>query len=163
MTLGCRPDTLACRTGSQPLRTRFWQPFFQVQGVIVVILLVEADAEVAGQLSQALQPEAVLSVKDAEAALNYLQGMPPHQDRELPKVILLSLSLPGMGGLELLQRLRSQEKMQGLRVVVLESNPELTATAYESGANSVLARVDGEGLKAQMGSLSAFWGMCERA
>jgi DNA-binding response OmpR family regulator len=131
--------------------------------LIEVILLVEADPGVAGQLSQALQPEVVLVMKDAESALNYLLGNPPAQDRQLPKVILLSLSLPGMGGLELLQRIRSQEDLLGLPVVVRESNPELTATAYESGASSVLARLDGEDLKAQMDSLSAFWGMCERA
>ncbi len=128
-----------------------------------MILLVEADPGVARQLSQALQPEAVLVMKDGEEALDYLQGKPPHQDRQLPRVILLSLSLPGLGGLEFLQRLRGQEQMLGLPVVVLESNPELTATAYESGASSVLARIEGEDLKTQMDSLSAFWGMCERA
>lgn len=133
-----------------------------MRGLIEVILLVEADPGVAEQLGQALQPETVLVMKDGEDALDYLQGNPP-QDRQLPRVILLSLSLPGIGGLEFLQRLRAQEEMLGVPVVVLESNPELTATAYESGASSVLARIEGEGLKTQMDSLSAFWGMCERA
>ncbi len=128
-----------------------------------MILLVEADARLAEELSQALQPEAVMVVNDAEGALNYLQKNPPHQDRQLPQVVLLSLNLLGKGGLRLLQQLRNQEELLGLPVVVLESNPELMATAYESGASSVLSRVDGDGLKAQMDSLTAFWGLCERA
>lgn len=114
-------------------------------------------------LQKAEVQDPVLIMEDAESAVHFLDAQPPYQDRELPRLVLLDLSLPLMGGLEFLYWLRSHEDFAVSRVpvIVREENPELIAAAYESGANSVFARCKGTDLVEQLRVLDAFWKACE--
>jgi CheY-like chemotaxis protein len=84
-------------------------------------------------------------VKHGDAAVAYLAGDPPYNDRErypLPGLILLDLKLPRRNGLEVLAWLRAQPGLRGLPVVVLTSSQEHgdVNQAYQLGVNSYLVK-----------------------
>src|SRR5581483_3188460 len=57
---------------------------------------------------------------DGEAALDYLSGAPPPGDRgrsPLPLLTLLDLKIPKRSGFEVLERIRSDPRLQSLRVL----------------------------------------------
>jgi two-component system response regulator len=82
-----------------------------------------------------------ISVEEAESGEKALDraARPPSVD-----LILLDLHLPGMGGLEVLKRLRANPRTKGLPIVVLTSSQEKDdiREAYESGANSFVSKSD---------------------
>jgi len=64
-------------------------------------------------------------VHDGQAALDFLfaTGSYTHRaDKPLPGVILLDLKLPKLDGLEVLRRIRHEERTRGIPVVVLTSS-----------------------------------------
>ena len=83
----------------------------------------------------------VVVVRDGAEALDYLFGTGPYAGRDLstmPAVILLDLKLPKVDGLEVLRRLRTDERTSLLPVVILTTSQEdrdLIAS-YRLGANS---------------------------
>jgi len=87
----------------------------------------------------------VMVVRDGQEALDYLFGGSEHagcEPKELPAVILLDLKLPKVGGLEVLQRLRADERTKLVPVVVLTSSKEEQdmIASYELGANSFVRK-----------------------
>lgn len=68
-----------------------------------------------------------------EAALALL-----HDGRPLPALILLDLKMPGMDGLELLQRIRGEDHLSHIPIVILTHSTLETdeKAAYRAGANS---------------------------
>ena len=87
----------------------------------------------------------VVVARDGVEALDYLFGTGAHAGRdmrEMPQIILLDLKLPKIDGLEVLRRLRSDERTKLLPVVVLTSSREeqdLTES-YSLGANSYIRK-----------------------
>ena len=74
------------------------------------------------------------SVFTGEQALDFLRTA-----EQLPALILLDLKLPGMGGIETLRRIRSDERMKNIPVVIvtcsilesdIQTTRELGATGY---------------------------------
>lgn len=87
----------------------------------------------------------VVVVRDGQQALDYLGGEGEFADRRamsLPAVVLLDLNLPRVGGLEVLQRLRSTTRTRLLPVVILTSSDEDRdrLRSYENGANSFVRK-----------------------
>ena len=83
----------------------------------------------------------VVVVRDGAEALDYLFGTGPYAGRDLsamPAVILLDLNLPKVDGLEVLRRLRADERTRLLPVVILTTSQEERdlITSYRLGANS---------------------------
>lgn len=79
--------------------------------------------------------------KDGAEAMDYLFTQ-NHADTIRPKVILLDLKLPKLNGIEVLRRLKADERTQNIPVVVVTSSREdrdLKA-AYELGANSYVTK-----------------------
>lgn len=59
-------------------------------------------------------------------------------------LILLDINLPGVDGIEVLRRLRAEERTRGVPVIVVTSSQEesVVRRAYEAGANSFVSKSD---------------------
>ncbi len=87
----------------------------------------------------------VVVARDGQEALDYLfsAGNPTSPDpHPMPRVVLLDLKLPRMSGLEVLRRLRADERTRLLPVVILTSSNEErdVMEGYSLGANSYVRK-----------------------
>jgi CheY-like chemotaxis protein len=87
----------------------------------------------------------VVVVRDGAEALDYLFATGEYVERDLsdlPTVILLDLKLPKIDGLEVLRRIRADERYRFLPVVILTSSDEERdiLAGYELGANSYVRK-----------------------
>ncbi len=74
--------------------------------------------------------------------------------------VLLDLHMPRMGGLDVLRRMRSDDRTRFVPVVMLSSSdhPEDVSVAYEEGANAYLEKVSGRvPWPEQVLTLARFW------
>jgi len=114
-----------------------------------VILLVEDNPDDELLAIRALKKNNIMNevvvARDGVEALDYLFGTGIYAGRDMsvmPQVILLDLKLPKIDGLEVLRRLRDDERTELLPVVILTSSKEeldLT-TSYSLGANSYIRK-----------------------
>jgi two-component system response regulator len=113
------------------------------------ILLVEDNTDDEELTLRAFKKSKVLNyievVRDGVEALDYLFATGAHAARDpkaLPEVILLDLNLPKLGGLEVLRRLRADERTRRIPVVVLTSSNEEKdiLSSYGLGANSFVRK-----------------------
>ena len=84
-------------------------------------------------------------VRDGAEALDYLFCTGEYSARDIknaPHVILLDLKLPKIDGLEVLKRLRADERTKLLPVVILTSSKEDSdvRAGYQRGANSYIVK-----------------------
>jgi len=82
---------------------------------------------------------------DGAEALDFLFCTGEYADRnprEMPQLILLDLKLPKVDGLEVLRRIRADERTQLLAVVILTSSTEEQdlIEGYKTGANSYVRK-----------------------
>ena len=85
----------------------------------------------------------VLVAHDGAEALDYLLGTGAHAGHPIsPEVILLDLKLPKIDGLEVLRRIRADERTRLLPVVILTSSREErdVISGYGLGANSYIRK-----------------------
>ena len=107
-----------------------------------------------------------IQVENGELAVDYLSSCAPLTDKtqnRLPSLILLDLSMPRMGGIEVLRWIRSQPIIKRIIVVVLTSsqNQEDITAAYEFGANGYLVKPVGvPEFQAKLAALKSFWLQC---
>ena len=113
------------------------------------ILLVEDNPKDVELTRRALQKANVSNeikvVEDGVEALNFFfgeDGKSGCADDECPVVVLLDLKLPKVDGLEVLRRLRTEEKTKRIPVVVLTSSSEEKdiIASYDLGANSFVRK-----------------------
>lgn len=86
-----------------------------------------ADAEMAiDALRDARLANPIVHVEDGVEALDFLLRRGAFAGREdgLPAVLLLDIKMPRMDGLEVLQRIRAEEELKRLPVVILSSSRE---------------------------------------
>ena len=107
------------------------------------ILLVEDNATIVKLLTKILfrQGYGVESCEDGESGWNRLVAG-AERKAPMPDLLLLDLNLPGMDGLTLLSRLRTDERFALLPVVILtaEADADTRLTALEMGANDYLLK-----------------------
>ncbi|HVH47320.1 MAG TPA: response regulator [Labilithrix sp.] len=98
---------------------------------------------------------------DGSAALDYFfEPDDPTGPKALPRVVLLDLKLPKVSGLEVLERLKSNERTRNVPVVVLTSSKEDRdlAEAYRLGANSYIVKpVEFEKFAQAIETLGMYW------
>jgi CheY-like chemotaxis protein len=101
-------------------------------------------------------------VSDGAEALDYLRpddGEHPPADG-YPKLVLLDLKLPRVGGIEVLRRLKASERTRLIPVVVMTSSREEIdlVASYKFGANSYIVKpVDFEQFMKAVGVLGLYW------
>ena len=109
-----------------------------------IILLVEDNPDDELLTLRALRKNNVLNkvvvARDGVEALDYLFGTGRYSGRDtaaMPQLILLDLKLPKIDGLEVLKRLRADERTRLLPVVILTSSREEQdmLDGYGFGAN----------------------------
>jgi two-component system response regulator len=87
----------------------------------------------------------IVVARDGVEALDYLFATGPHEglsaDR-MPQVVLLDLKLPRIDGLEVLRRIRADDRTKLLPVVVLTSSKEEQdlVESYRIGCNSYVRK-----------------------
>ena len=105
----------------------------------------------------------VVVAHDGVEALDYLFATGDHAGRDasvLPRLILLDLNLPRLDGLEVLRRLRSDERTRLLPVVILSSSGEQrdVRDGYGLGANSYVRKpVNFEQFVRAVEQLKSYW------
>ena len=105
----------------------------------------------------------ILVARDGVEALDYLFciGSPSEQTQATPpKVILLDLKLPKIDGLEVLRRIRSDERTRLIPVVVFTSSREKNdlAESYRLGANAYVRKpVNFDEFSITVNNIVAFW------
>jgi two-component system response regulator len=87
----------------------------------------------------------IIAVRDGVEALEYLFGAGQYawrDVRDFPTVVLLDLKLPKVDGLEVLRRIRADDRTKHIPVVVLTSSddPRDVVESYRLGVNSYVCK-----------------------
>jgi CheY-like chemotaxis protein len=130
------------------------------------ILLVEDDPKDVELTLTALEEyhlaNEVVVTRDGEEALDYLYRRSAFSNRsnDNPAVLLLDLKLPKIDGLEVLQRIKSDDRLRLIPVVVLTSSHEEKdmVASYRLGVNAYVVKpVDFHEFVNAIRELGIFW------
>jgi CheY-like chemotaxis protein len=131
------------------------------------ILLVEDNPNDAELTLRALKKAHVANdihvVRDGAEALEFLFGSGAYAARAgsaLPRVVLLDLKLPKVDGLEVLRRVKADERTKLIPVVVLTSSREESdlVASYHLGANSYIVKpVDSDKFFEAVHEIGLYW------
>ena len=104
-----------------------------------------------------------VTAESGEAALDYLLGRGRHAGRDirdLPRLVLMDLNMPGKSGIDVLREVRAMPALAGLRVVIFSSSdePDEIVSAHDHGANSFICKpLTASGMKDVIRQLRARW------
>ena len=116
------------------------------------ILLVEDDQDQVLLAMRAMRKHGIVAevdevvvARDGEEALDYLLGEGPYAGRDAsltPEFVLLDVKLPKLDGLQVLERLRDDERTELVPVILFSSSREHeeVVEGYRLGANSYVAK-----------------------
>lgn len=132
----------------------------------VEVLLVEDSTHDAELTMRTLKRERIANqvvwVRDGQEALDYLfrEGAYSARRNGVPKLVLLDLKMPRMDGLEALRRIRGDERISRLPVVMLTSSREESdlVESYRLGVNSYIVKpVDFRQFASTIAQLGMYW------
>ena len=133
----------------------------------IEILLVEDNSSDAEMTIWALKTNNLannlLHVKDGAAALDFLFAEGKYARRNMDntlKLILLDLKMPKINGIEVLRRIRSDERTKRIPVVVLTSSKEDPdiQKCYDLGVNSYVEKpVEFDAFQKAISDLGLYW------
>jgi two-component system, response regulator len=134
----------------------------------VEVLLVEDninDAELAiRELKKHNMANNLVHVKDGQEALEFIFGAgkfaATRNAAHTPKVILLDIQMPKVNGIEVLEKIKSDERTKSIPVVILTSSKEDPdiQRCYLLGANSYIVKpVNFEGFAQAIKNLGFYW------
>ena len=138
----------------------------------VEILLVEDNPNDVELTMRALQKRNLASkvfvVKDGAEALEFIFATGAFAARKIenrPKVVLLDLKLPKVDGIEVLRRIKSDERTKQTPVVMLTSSQEErdVLDTYNLGVNSYIVKpVDFSNFVHAVSELGVYWGLLNK-
>jgi two-component system, response regulator len=127
---------------------------------VAEILLVEDNPNDAELTIRALKKNNLANnlvhLEDGQEALDYLYN----ENNEMPKLILMDVKMPRVDGIEVLRRLKSDEKRKIIPVVMLTSSKEDKdiIDAYNLGVNAYIVKpVDFDQFVKAVTELGFFW------
>lgn len=133
----------------------------------IQILLVEDSASDAEMTIRALKKNnlanKLVHLKDGADALDFVFAEGEYSERNIedkPKVILLDLKMPKVNGIEVLQKIRADERTKTIPIVVLTSSKEDPdiKKCYELGVNSYVVKpVEFDEFQKAISNLGLFW------
>jgi two-component system response regulator len=132
----------------------------------IEILLVEDNALDAELTMRALKKgklaNKLMWVKDGQQALDYLfrQGAYTQREETSPRLVLLDLKMPRVGGIEVLKAIKADARTKRIPVVVMTSSQEErdVAETYNLGVNSYVVKpVDFNALADIAGQAGYYW------
>jgi len=135
-----------------------------------IILLVEDNLDdvdlTRDTLKRARIQNELLVISDGASALDYLQRAADNADNPelLPVLMLLDLNLPKLDGFELLKRIRGNEKLRRLAIVILTTSQEQEDVfkCYELYADAFLRKpVEIGRLTEAIRQAGLGWQLCE--
>lgn len=141
------------RSTNEPLRT-------------ADVLLIEHSPEYAALAAHAIRDAApktsIEIVTNSEQALYYLfrAGMYAHRDQSSPRIVLLNVAIPGVGSVQVLERIRNDRVGCAIPVVVTSftDEPELVRQVLSRGANSfVRVPLDPQDYMSLVRQLAIYW------
>jgi two-component system response regulator len=131
------------------------------------LLLIEDNMNDAEMTIRALRKRKVandiIHLTDGAMAIDFLFGLGEYEGRDInlkPRVILLDIKMPKVDGIEVLQRLKSEEITRSIPVVMLTSSKEHpdVQKCYDLGANSYIVKPVGfENFIEAISSLGVYW------
>ncbi|MES2431785.1 MAG: response regulator [Bacteroidota bacterium] len=133
----------------------------------IEILLVEDNMDDAELTIRAIKKNKIanniIHLKDGAAAIDFLFGQGEFDNRDIlnkPKVILLDLKMPKIDGMEVLDKIKTNDLTKAIPVVVLTSSKEGpdVEKAYALGANSYIVKpVDFDGFIKAIYEIGLYW------
>ncbi len=133
----------------------------------IEILLVEDNPTDAELTIRALKKENLTNnlvwVKDGAEALDFLFAKGEYAERsreDLPKLVLLDLRMPKVDGLEVLQKIKTDDRTKQIPVVVLTSSKEDEdiVESYKLGVNSYVSKpVEFDEFTKAVSTLGLYW------
>ena len=139
----------------------------------VEILLVEDNAEDAELTMRALRRNKIVNdiqvVEDGVEALDLLFCRGSHKDRTFsrpPKLVLLDLKLPRLGGMEVLRAIRADERTKAIPVVIFTSSKEERdlIDSYKLGVNAYAQKpINFEQFAETVRQIGMFWMLVNEA
>lgn len=100
------------------------------------------------------------TMTDSRAALSSVKEA---DDSSRYKLVLLDIHMPGLSGIEVLQKIREQKELTRLPVIMMSTsdNPKDVDMCYRSGANAyVIKPVGMQSLTSAMKYICDFWLNC---
>lgn len=135
---------------------------------LINILLVEDDEVDVMNVKRAFQKNninnPVYHAENGVVALQMLRGENNYPEIPSPRIILLDLNMPKMGGIEFLQHLRNDENLKSMSVFVMTTSneDEDKVNAYNLGvAGYILKPISMENFVSAVSILKNYWALCE--
>jgi CheY-like chemotaxis protein len=139
----------------------------------VEIVLVEDNPDDAALTIRALRihhlANNLVHLKDGSEAIEFIFGTGKYAGRnidKMPKVMLLDLKMPKVNGLEVLQKIKSNDHTKAIPIVILTSSaqdPDIKQ-CYEWGANSYIVKpVEFENFAKTVTDLGLYWMIYNRS
>lgn len=126
----------------------------------IVIMLVEDDPGHAEIIKRNFKSQKftnkIIHLKDGQEVLEYLFS----EEKEKPNIIFLDLRLPKIEGIEVLRRIKNEQNLKQIPVVMLSTseNESDIKRAYENNANSYVVKpVEFEQMKIMLDNIANYW------